>query len=120
MRSAPVRYLAALALAAILAVASALSAGRMGPDAQAGARAAALASLGAQASDLCLDDGAGHDHRCPFCHALPHPPRATAPDAARIAAFAAPTFARRDLGAPRNPALAPLSPRAPPPASRSA
>lgn len=72
----------ALALGLCLAVTSVVSATLMAPDRASNARAVHSMIFGVSSADFCGDHAGhlGHEHKCPFCHATPHPPQFTAPD----------------------------------------
>jgi hypothetical protein len=72
----------ALALGLCLAMTSVVSATLMAPDSASNARAVHEMALGVTSADFCGDDKGhrGHEHNCPFCHALPHQPQLSAPD----------------------------------------
>lgn len=72
----------ALLLGFCLCVSSVGSAALMAPDRTSIARAVHVMNFGPAEADFCDDHAghAGHEHNCPFCHALPDPPQLTAPD----------------------------------------
>ncbi|MDT0683190.1 hypothetical protein RM543_10870 [Roseicyclus sp. F158] len=95
MVRAAARIFTAGLVALLLASMSVVSAVQMAPDGKAIERQMALQTFGADVLTFCEDHeghgghaGAAHDHDCPFCHKLPHPPRAEAPLAARRLAWA--------------------------------
>ena len=61
-----------LIAAALLAVSSVLSAAAMAPDRDREALKATMQIFGAAELDFCGEISPHHDHRCPFCHQLPH------------------------------------------------
>lgn len=72
----------ALVLGFCLAMTSVVSAALMAPDRTSIHQAAQASVFGATASDFCGDIAGqrGHEHSCPFCHAVPSLPQLTAPD----------------------------------------
>ncbi len=72
----------ALVLGFCLAMSSVGSAALMAPDRTSIAKAVHVMTFGLAASDFCNDHEGhgGHEHDCPFCHALPDKPQFAAPD----------------------------------------
>ncbi|MCA0922957.1 hypothetical protein [Pseudooceanicola nanhaiensis] len=72
----------ALVLGFCLAVSSVGSATLMAPDRTSMARAVHAMAFGPAEADFCGHPAGhdGHEHNCPFCHALPDPPQFIAPD----------------------------------------
>ncbi|RVV98126.1 hypothetical protein EKE94_11790 [Mesobaculum littorinae] len=70
-------------MVAVLVAVSVVSASLMAPDRETLERQAVARALGTPIAEFCGVTEDGHDHRCPFCHKLPDPPRLTAPDAGR-------------------------------------
>ncbi|WP_272011396.1 hypothetical protein [Roseovarius sp. ZX-A-9] len=72
----------ALLVGVCLAVTSAGSATLMVPDRTSDDLTVHAMVFGLVAADFCDDlaGHGGHEHNCPLCHALPDPPKLTAPD----------------------------------------
>lgn len=75
----------ALALGLCLAVTSVVSAGLKVTDGPNSAQAVYAMVYGVTSMDFCGDPAGheGHEHTCPFCHAIPHLPHLSAPDLRR-------------------------------------
>ncbi|WP_163849522.1 hypothetical protein [Pseudooceanicola aestuarii] len=69
----------ALCAVLLILVTSSVSAWFMAPDRAEQAKFVTAVTFALSPADFC-GDPSGHDHRCPFCHSLPEPPAAQAPD----------------------------------------
>ncbi|WP_158965313.1 hypothetical protein [Chachezhania sediminis] len=106
--------LIAIAAVLMLAAFSVVSASLMAPD-RSDAGMEQMLAMGATVDDLCAVDGHGHhDHDCPFCHKLPTPPQAQAPDRAHPAVYSVASDTGRDLVSGPQYTLSHVSVRAPP------